>query len=412
VKSTVSATGNTYSLSSTLLPVNGSVHVEVYADISNRSSGTYQSKLLVQGTTAQSTQSVSTNSGSTFSGQTMTIGSGTIASALDAGSPVIKNLTANSTTDVAKFNFVATNDSFNITELQLKTVASSSEQGIVNVILKKADGTVVGSLPLSLSGNSQFATFGSLQGLTVPANDPNGLTLTAAVQTGNVGVNAATSGLNVGLTLNYFKNTNSSGTLATDNNDRAGNAQYLYNALPVVTPVTLPSTLLTNGTQTFSKFTVASTGASNAQTSWYQLLLNVAKSSGPNIASSGMQLLEDGVDITSQVTITTLHIGTSQTSGTIQVTANSPTERLVPVSGHTYELKANITNTSANDSIAASFNRPSSHISPTTASAATNSNAASFVWSDRSDNSHSTTSIDWENDYLINNLPFTQALSR
>ena len=410
IKSSVTATGNSYSLSNTQLAVNGSVHAEVYADIINRSgSPTYQSKLLVAGTTVTSAIAVNTNSNATFAGQTMTGGTGSIVSSVAASNPVSQIVAANSTTEVAKFSFVATNDTFNITELQIKTVASASEGGIASVILKKADGTVIGSVPLSLSGSSRVATFGSLTGLSVPSNDPNGITLTAAVQVGNVGVGAASTALNVGLTLDYFKNTTSSGTLSTDNNDRAGNAQYLHNAYPVVTAVALPSVLLTNGTQTFAKFSIISVGAANSVVGFQQILLNVAKSTGPSIASSGMQLFEDGVDVTSTGAFTTAQIGTSQTAGTVQFKFTA--ERQSPVSGHVYEFKANITNTVANDSIATSFKTPSANAAPNTA-AVVNATTTTLSWTDRSGSSHSLTTADWMNDNLVKTLPFTQALSR
>lgn len=426
VKSTVTATGNNYSVTNTTLPVNGTVHVEVFADVGSVTAGstaTFQPSVEVQGTTAQSATAVQTTSsgtsstsGSTFAGQVMTVAAGTVASALDAGTPVAANNAANSTVDVAKFNFTATNDSFNITEIQLKTTASSSQAGIQNVILKKADGTIVGTKALSQSGNSQIATFGSLTGLTVPANDANGLTLTAAVQTGTVGVNAATSGLNVALTLDYFKNTNSSGTLATDNTDRVGNAQYLYNALPVITPVVLPTSQLSNITQDIAKFTIVGSGNT---VGWQKLLFTVSKTSAPNIASSGMKLLQDGVDISSSTTFNSLHIGAGQTSGWILLTANNSTaEFQVPTSGHTYELQAPITSSVANDSISVQITNPTTaNISPTTAALAkfvngSSGTSASFTWTDRSGKSHSATSIDWENDYLIKSLPFSQGLSR
>jgi len=433
IKSTVgtgtstTSSDQTYSVSSQLA-VNGSVHVQVYADIGSRSSGTYQAKLEVQGTTVNSAQTVQTKSdgtsgtsGSVFSGQVMTIGSGNISSAVDAGSPIAANVTANKTYDVAKFNFIATNDTFNITEVQLKTLASSSDAGYGSVILKKADGTVLGSLPWTAATSvNSTATFGGLTGLTVNANDPNGLTLTAAVTSANVGVNAATSGLDVGITLNYFKNTNSGGTLSTDNNDRSGSHQYLYNSIPVVTAVSLPSTLLVGGTTTLSKFNVVGSGGT---VGWNRILLTVAKGTNPNIASSGMQLFEDGVDISSNVTFGTHGLATGYTSGWIVLKANnSASEFQIPTSGHTYELKANVTNvTTSGDAINVTFTQPSSHIKMTTAASASFANgndtaSSSLDWTDRTDTNetggHATTTSDWQNDYLIKSLPFTQAQTK
>jgi hypothetical protein len=428
VKSTVTATGNSYSISNATLPINSSVHVEVYADLGTITAGstaTIQTKVAVSGITAQSAQTVNTQANGTsstaaavtFSGQTLTVAAATITTALDAGTPVARNITAQGSTDVSKFNFTATNDNSIISELQLKTAASSSQQGIASVTLKKSDGTVVGTLPLTQSGASQFATFGGLN-LIVPANDPNGLSLTATVTTGTVGFNSATTGLNVAVTLDYIKSApQSTGVIATDSTDRAGNAQYLYNAIPVVTaPSTLPQgALLVPAFQDVVKFTIAPTGTANAVIGWNTVLLTVAKNTNPKIASSGMVFLEDGVDITSNVEILTNAIGTGQTTGWIRIKANNAAgEFQVPAAGHTYELKANITNAStAGDNIAVTVTQPSSHISVTTrAGAAFNTASASFVWTDRTDNSHSTSSIDWENDYLIKTLNFTQVLSR
>ena len=54
----------------------------------------------------------------------------------------------------------------------------------------------------------------------------------------------------------------------------AGNAIYVYKAIPTITNVTLPSGVLGAGTKTIAKFTVASSGGTIA---WKQIMLDINK---------------------------------------------------------------------------------------------------------------------------------------
>jgi hypothetical protein len=431
-KSSITATGNTYSVNQTL-PVNGNIIVDVYSDLANEAAATYISKVAISGTTVQSAQTVNTiangtsatSAAVTFTGQTMTIGSSVFASAVAAANPAARIVASNQSYDVAKFTFTSTVGNSQISELQFKTLASSSQAGIASVTLKKADGTVLGAGSLSSSGNSQFVTFGSLSGLTAPANSSDGVTVTVAVTTGGVGVNMASSALNVGMTLNYVKYTDPTGVLGTDNTDRVGQATYLHAAYPIVTAVALPSTLLTTGVQTISKFTVAATNGSIGLGRFYW---TINKSSTENVSSTSWQLLENGIDISSFGQWASLSVGAPSVAGKLSWTASSSApfngslERLVSsTTPNTYELRVNVTAVgSAGDSYQANLTRATAVLTPSTAetfaiahgSGILTTGGPALVWSDRSAASHTQSTADWMNDYLINSFPISQGLNK
>ncbi len=429
VKSSITSTGNTYSVAQ-VLAANSTIIVDVYADLATEAAATYISKLEVSGTTVQSAQTVNTlvggtstsSAGSTFVGQTMTVGSSVFASAVAASNPAARLIAANQTVDVAKFTFTSTVGNSLISELQFKTLASASQAGISSVILKNASGTVLGTGSLSTSGSSQIVTFGGLTGLTVPANSSDGLTLTAAVTTAGVGVNMASSALNVGLSLNYVKYTDATGVLNTDNTDRAGNAVYLHAAYPIVTAVALPSTLLSTGVQTVSKFTVA---ASNGSIGLGRFFWTINKTATPTVSSTSWQLLENGIDISSFGQWASSSVGAGYVAGKIQWTASSSApfngalERLVSsTTPNTYELRVNITAAgTTGDNYNTVLTRATSVLTPTTAETFAIAHGATLtgpaiVWSDRSALSHSQATADWMNDYLVNSFPISEGLSK
>ena len=104
----------------------------------------------------------------------------------------------------------------------------------------------------------------------------------------------------------------------------------------------------------------------------------------------------------------------SSGSGKIHFVATNEQELSV---GETYCLNANIAGTlTAGKFITTSIAAPSGYVAPnayaTIAGTFGTAGNASFVWSDRSSNSHSVLTPDWNNDYKVLNLPTsTQTLT-
>ena len=254
IKPTVNASGNTWSISYTLLE-NSTIHVEVYGNVSTftvaAADDTMVSSVLVSGTTASSAQTVSTNSGAVLAGQTMTAGVGTIVSAVDPSTPAALITVGNTTKDAADFKFTTTNDYYDLTEVVV-TVSSDAASTIQNVILKDGS-TTLKTVPL----NGLSATFSGLS-VRVDANDYKSLTV--ALELGSIGSSAGTSGANDQVVLDSFKANNSQGVETSNGTNRTANVIYVYKSIPTIVNVSLPSSILAGGTNTLSKFSVVADG--------------------------------------------------------------------------------------------------------------------------------------------------------
>ncbi len=397
IKSTVGATGNTWSVNYTIAK-NTNVTIEVYANIASTvynggAADTMITSLLVVGTTASSGQTVNTNNGLVLAGQTMTATVGAIASALDASTPTAKIVAGNTTQDAAVFKFTTTNDSYTLTQIVVKVVDATAASTIQNVILK--DGaTTIGTAPIS--GTS--ATF---SGLTVPVAANTSKALTIALQLGSIGVGAGASGANIQVTLDSFKANNSQGVETVDLTDRAANVTYAYKAIPTISNVGLPSTALLTGTVTLSKFTIVNTGNTIG---WKKLIFTVNKTGGaagdPAISNAKIYDYDTNTEISGAVTITTL--GELNTAGAIAFVATAEQQ----VSGtKTFVLKADVAGSLVTgDNVNTNITQPSGYVAPDTyANVALT--AASLAWTDQSAASHSETTTDWNNGYLVKNLP-------
>lgn len=392
IKGTVSASGNTWSVTEPLAK-NASMVIEVYGNVANFTAAggndTMVASLLVSGTTVNSGQSVSTNGAAVLAGQTVTaVASGTIVSAVDASSPVSKLVVAGSTTPVAAYKFTTTNDSYTVTEVVV-TASAAASTVIGNVILK--DGaTVLATKPLA--GTS--VTFSNLS-VSVAANTSK--TITAEVQLGSIGFGAGTSGANVALTLDSFKASSSQGVDSTDGTDRAGEAMYAYASKPTVTNVALPSENLVAGTRTIAKFTVT---ADTNPVAWKKIIFTVIKSSAPVLSAATLWDVDTNTQVAGTPTLTT--VGATELAGSIAFVATN--EQQISVS-KTYELRVTVAGTLvANDYVATNIAQPSAYVAPA-AYATVAGTTASFVWTDLSAQSHDATTLDWNNGFLVKNLP-------
>jgi len=401
VKSTVAST-TSWSISEEMA-ANSTMNVDVYASLTSSmvDTDTLITGLTVSGTTALSAASKSTGE---LAGQTITASTGTIAAAkIDDSSVAIRLLVGNTTPKVASFRFTAVNDSYTLTDIALKADGSNGEGAIRSLVLKSsgmADKVVY-------LGAGNIATSSGMT-LAIPANDSNGKVVDIYVNLNDVSAAAATSSANVMITLDTYKTLTSGGTEAYGNTDITTNAQYVYKSVPTITYQTLPTTLLTASTLTLAKFTIAADTASSI--GWKRMLFTINKTAGIDLGGSTMIKLYDasGTAVdgtfatgTAAVEGTTGLFTDEATSGTVIFTATN--EQQITTS-ETYSLKDSVTGTAtAGTYVSTSLTNPSTWVAPTGYNSV--SAAASFVWSDRSANSHANTTADWNNDYKVKNLP-------
>lgn len=384
ISSTAIAT-STFSSNYTL-PKNTTVSVEVYGDI-NTPGSAYGSDvitldLVVSGTSVSSSSSINASA----RGQAISVGTATITASQDPSTPVAAITAGNQTKTAAAFKWTTTNDQFTISEVVVSVASNTTVQ---NIVLKDG-GTILATQPGQAS-----TTFSNLS-IVIPANSTK--ILTVDLQLASVGTGAGTSGENVKVNVYSYKSAPSStGAISTTTHGTGvtGNNLYVYKAIPTVTNVALPTGVLQpGGTNTLSKFSISSGGTGTI--GWSKLLFTYSTSSGvSNLSSLALWDADTNTQITGTSTI-------SYAGKTVQFDATTEQQ----ISGaKTYVLKATVTGGSTTgDYVATSISQPSGFASPVSAVTAT-ATSASFVWSDVSAQSHSLTTSDWNNDYLVKNLP-------
>jgi hypothetical protein len=173
---------------------------------------------------------------------------------------------------------------------------------------------------------------------------------------------------------------------------------YVYKTKPTITNVALPTTVLSGGTQTIYKFTVSADAGGTVV--WRKIALNIA-TSGSAFTVTGWTLYDSANESTALANVSSVNTGSI-------VTFTSTADQEVSGS-KAYVVKAVVTGVATG---AISTNITSSGFGFTApANAATvQSTDATFVWSDESITTHSDTTADWNNDYLVKNLP-TESLT-
>ena len=203
---------------------------------------------------------------------------------------------------------------------------------------------------------------------------------------------------------------NSSGTISYSNTANSGNNTYVFKSKPTITNAALPSTVLTSGTIAIGKVTISADSAGSV--SWRKLVWNVSTSSpstGQYVVSA--PALYDAADESTTLSGVTVTLNqTASAASTFNITASSSAassdQSIGAGQSKTYVLKATVTGTivagaSINSTIAASS---TSRTAPNTAQVGS-VRYPSFLWSDSSALSHSETTSDWMDDYLIKNIP-------
>ncbi len=399
---TVNADDNNFSINYTL-PKNANLSIELFANVGSSvtNGDVLSTDLVVSGTALTSGIAVTTDSNTSadagdIDGQTLTAGTATLTATTDASTPVASIVADNQTVTAAAFKFASVTAGFNVTDLTF-TLANATVASSVELY----DGaTLVASKP--------GATTVTFNGLTwnIPANTNKVLTVKLVLS--GVGIGAGTSGSSQLVTLTDFTAVNSSTGVSDASandagpsieNNPAGNAMYAYASLPTIANVALPSTTLANGTQTLAKFSVTSNGGTIG---WQKVILTETHSGTVAITSPTLW----DADTNTQVSTSTNTIS----GGAITFVTTAEQQ----ISGtKTYVVKGTVALTSpvSGDSITVSIAQPSSYVAPA-AYATVAGTTATFVWTDTSASGHSASTLDWNNAYLVKNLPTdTQVLS-
>lgn len=414
---TVSATDNNFSINYTLMK-NSNITIELYANMSDDGSDStidsgdsFNTELAVTGTALVSGSTVlagddnsdgDIDAGEGIAGQTIAAGTASITATADASTPVASIVSDNQTVTAAAFKFDTVTSGYTVTDLTF-TLANATVAQTVELY----DGaTLVASRP-----GAATVAFSGLS-WNVPANTNKVLTVKLVL--GGVGIGAGTTGSSQLVTLTDFTAINlSTGVSApgTESNP-AGSAMYAYAAIPTITNVALPTTLLAAGTQTVAKFSVASTGGTIG---WKYFAFTIAKNIGgtDTLASATLWDADTNTQISGTATFTGSVEADNDTAGGLTFVADNEQQ----ISGSkTYVLKMTIAGTIGDgDNLSVSIAQPlTAYDAPDAyADVLTDDATATFVWTDQSIASHSASTDDWNHGYLVKNLPTdTQTLTK
>lgn len=391
--------------------VSSSKTIDIYADIlSGAQAGTIQATITTSTTGTGDMTGTSASAASTAL-QTITLGSGTLSVTRGAGDPVSNNVLAGSASvKVGQFNFASANSAFTVRSLAILVpngVATSVSS--VTVSFKDVNGaTLTQTQPLAVSAAMPFAT-ATFTGLSmyVPVNDSSNLDVFVATPTIASGATAGAAinvSLNTGNSSTAIDNTfvaqNSASTNLTVVNsgtDIASNGTfYLRKSIPTFamlsTGVTVPST----GTPIY-KFSITADPAGAVE--WTKLVFNIATTA----ATVSSVYLADDASGTNLLDNTTTSASTTATTITVDLTKNAtqPTFQQVAAGAtKTYNLYGTVASFTTGSTITLSLASDGSAQTPVAAGSV----SGNTVWSDRAATSHTISTADWTNGYLLKNF--------
>lgn len=382
----VGASSQSWSVNESLA-ASATMEVRAYADLGSgvASGSTIIPTLTISGTGQSSGSAVTSPS---VEGQTITAGEGVLSSSLDPSTPVSALVVANSMPKLASFKYTAQNDAFTIVDVGV-TVGSANAAAAISEIVFKDGATELKRVPM----NGTAAT-GTALNVAVPYNQSKVIDVYA--QLGGIGTGFATTSSNVGVSLVSTKYRNSNGVELYENTVRAGNAMYALKTKPTIANVTLPATVLTNGTMSIAKVQI--TADAGGTVAWRKITFSVATTS---VTATNFRIY----DAANESTILTGSSAVAAADGNGRVTFTLTSDQEISTS-KTYVVKADITGADATgDSISTSIPALGSLPTAPNTYAVIAGAAGSFIWSDESVIGHSDTTPDWTNDFLVKNLP-------
>jgi len=392
------------------IPASGSAVVDIYADFkSGSNAGPWTSGVGAEGNGLVTSNAVTgglTSTGDNM--QTMTLATGSLAFTSAASKPVSDIVVAGSSKVLLNaVKFSALYEAFEVQEVTVSTTAGMLDSfGKVYLEYPTMSGT--GTAEGYLVSNT--VTFTGLS-MYVPKDDDAVLNIYADINTITGGADSGDEG-DLTLAVNNsqtFKavgkgsgtvdsNPDDSSGLVQSQVDVAGNDMVVRKTRPTVTLATLPTTTLSNGTKTISKFTVTADAAEDV--SLYELEWEFATSGAVMTLSSAQ--LYDNANPGTALTASGTPAFTHTSGGTIKYQLNS--EQVITAgSSKTYFLTVSLTGSDGDDSLLTRLATP--YTTTVTGTAYDAAVSGTFVWSDNSASSHSYTSSDWANAEFVKTLP-------
>ncbi|MFA6526119.1 MAG: hypothetical protein WCT26_01750 [Candidatus Buchananbacteria bacterium] len=388
--------------------------VDIYADIA---SGLNASSIILSVNADGTTPTTNTTANGTNQVlQTITVGNGSLTLDTNGAKPDSAIVVAGATTAVSAFTMLAANDSYTITNLTVTSTAfgSQSDRSIGAVILeyKNEAGSTVTATGYLSGGN---ATFNNLS-IWVP----KGVGTTVSVKAMIADATGAKSGDSIRLNLApsddtattfaaISKATGSAIYAYTGTIGVTGNLMIVRKTKPTVSLVSLPSTVLADGTQIVQKFSIAADAAGDV--TWKYIGFSYTSSTSILVTASTWFLYKDGDSTKLNATGLSSNVG-----GTLAMVVDNE-QTIAKGTSQTYVLKADITGSAANTSFTTKITGTSDTAGTSTAYSNYNAVETMFRWSDRSgsddDGVHTATSDDWCDSNYVKSLPTdSQTLSR
>lgn len=403
VKNTPS-TSNAYSVSVNV-PASGTKTIDVVGNIiSGSDAGPWTAQITANGT-GSVTGSSATASSVTL--QTITVGSGQLTVARSGSNPSNANVIAGGAqVKNGVFKFTAVSTSYTIQEVKIK-VPNGAATSVTNVTIKYQDST--GSTRTSQQalsvGTEAYAT-ATFTGLTmyVPKDDTADLEVWVGVPTVSSG---ATTGTGISVVLDYnegFKAQPAGGSVSTSvgsadltsNGDSGKGTMYVKKSVPVIAQLANSGSPAT--TKPIYKFTVTADSAGDIEIR--KMNFNIA-TAGMTVSNVYLKNETTGTNVDESLAPNgsgdvTVWSGGAQLSNTVETVGAGQTV--------TYGLYGTVAGWNSGDSLSVSLKEDTS--ATTSASSVTvHSNAGNFIWSDRAVLPHTSTTPDWTNGYLVEDIP-------
>ncbi len=386
-------------------------------------------------------------------GQKMTIATaGQYSIALDSSTPSSRLVVANSTGSIMTvLRFVATAEAINVDKLELFLASASSTCNDLSMVYVYDGSTLLGSSPIGTANAAGGAGTNTVFTLSTPlklaVNEEKLVTIKADLAEIKTTDTVAVAGHLLAVDVNSRVDSaynggigQSSGTriagfitTAADTTQVTTGPAYIYKSVPTVARVDVSTTKLTNSTMDLFKFTVAADAKGDIDL--YKFTFRIATS----VASVGAL---EVWDVTPGYTETCLFATTSTTvyqSGTnlnglpwVSGTTNldmvllttpgtwgtaSSSRTVSANTTKTFVLRGTVTGATTAASIVTQMQGDEAYNLPD----ATYMQAAStvdswsnddFIWSDKSASSHSATTADWTNGYMVSGLPSSNTSSQ
>jgi len=390
----------------------------------------------IAATGVSTTQDIDETVANGQTGQQMTIATtGQYAVVLDSSTPTGKLIAANTTGNtMTVLKFSATSEQINISKIRLSLNNASSTANDLSTVYIYDGSTLLGSGVLG-TGNatgktaSASSTFTLSTPLQIAANSDKIVTIKADIAPVYTANTVATAGHQIAIDFygststseNVGNGASSGQEVANYSVTTAQSSAYIYRSIPTLAKVDVSTSKLTNSTMDLFKFTVAADAKGDIDL--YKFTFQIATS----VASVGQLTL---VDVTGGVE-TTLIASTSNVvyagAGGAPWTASTDDIQMVLLASpgtwggtatprtisagttRTFVLRGTITGattaatvlTQLQGDAAAPAAMNAGMLAATTVDGDINDD---FIWSDFSKASHTTSTLDWTNGYLVSGL--------